>query len=44
MRYYPMYFDWTYLLVIVGIVLSMIASSKVKNTFVQYSKVSDRSL
>lgn len=39
MRYYPMYFDWTYLLVIVGIVLSMIASSKVKNTFVQYSKV-----
>jgi Zn-dependent membrane protease YugP len=34
-----MYFDWTYLLVIVGIVLSMIASSKVKNTFVQYSKV-----
>ena len=39
MRYYPMYFDWTYLLVIVGIVLSMIASSRVKNTFVQYSKV-----
>ncbi len=39
MRYYPMYFDWTYLLVIVGIVLSMIASSKVKNTFMQYSKV-----
>lgn len=39
MRYYPMYFDWTYLLVIVGIVLSMLASSKVKNTFAQYSKV-----
>ena len=39
MRYYPMYFDWTYLLVIVGIVLSMIASSRVKNTFEQYSKV-----
>ncbi len=39
MRYYPMYFDWTYLLVIVGIVLSMIASSRVKNTFAQYSKV-----
>jgi Zn-dependent membrane protease YugP len=34
-----MYFDWTYLLVIVGIVLSMIASSRVKNTFEQYSKV-----
>ena len=39
MGYYPMYFDWTYLLVIVGIVLSMIASSRVKNTFEQYSKV-----
>ena len=39
MRYYPMYFDWTYLLVIVGIILSMVASSRVKNTFAQYSKV-----
>ena len=39
MGYYPMFFDWTYLLVIVGIILSMIASSKVKSTFEQYSRV-----
>ena len=39
MGYYPMYFDWTYLLVIVGIILSMVASSRVKSTFEQYSKV-----
>lgn len=39
MGYYPMYFDPTYLLVIVGIILSMLASAKVKNTFAQYSRV-----
>lgn len=32
-------FDWTYLLVIAGLVLSMIASSNVKSTFQKYAKV-----
>lgn len=34
-----MYFDWTYLLVIVGVVLSMWASAGVKSTYSKYSKV-----
>lgn len=33
------YFDWTYLLVIAGLILSMIASARVKSTFAQYSGV-----
>lgn len=39
--YYPMYyyFDPTYLLVLVGVVLSLIASGMVKSTFSKYSKV-----
>lgn len=32
-------FDWTYLLVIAGLVLSMIASGRVKSTYAQYAKV-----
>lgn len=36
---YRYMFDWTYLLVIVGLVLSMIASSNVKSTFQKYAKV-----
>jgi len=31
--------DWTYILVIIGGLLSMIASSNVKNTFAKYAKV-----
>ena len=31
--------DWTYILVIIGAVLSMIASAKVKSTFNKYAKV-----
>jgi hypothetical protein len=37
--YYPMYFDPTYLLVIIGVILSMAASAKVKSTFARYSRV-----
>ncbi|MDO4323436.1 MAG: zinc metallopeptidase [Lachnospiraceae bacterium] len=33
------YFDWTYLLVIAGLLLSMVASANVKGTFNKYSRV-----
>ena len=36
---YGYHFDWTYLLVIAGLVLSMIASANVKGTFARYSGV-----
>lgn len=36
---YPMFFDPTYILVIIGIVLSLGASAKVKSTFAKYSRV-----
>ncbi len=39
MGYYPMFFDPTYILVIVGVVVSLIASSRVKSTFAEYSRV-----
>ena len=32
------YFDPTYFLVIIGMVLSLLASAKVKSTFARYSK------
>ena len=34
-----MYFDWTYLLVIAGLALSLLASAKVKSTYSKYAKV-----
>lgn len=34
-----MYFDWTYLLVLVGMGLSLLASAKVKSTYAKYEKV-----
>lgn len=37
--YYPMFFDPTYLLVIIGVILSMAASAKVNGTFNKYSRV-----
>ncbi|HKL79652.1 MAG TPA: zinc metallopeptidase [Mobilitalea sp.] len=40
--FYP-YFDSTYFLVIIGIVLSLAASAKVKSTFAKYSRVSSMS-
>ena len=36
---YGYYFDWTYLLVLVGAVLSLIASARVQSTFNKYAKV-----
>ena len=37
--YFPMYYDSTYLLVLIGVVLSLLAQSKVKNTFSKYSRI-----
>ena len=36
---YGFYYDWTYILVLIGVVLSMLASSQVKGTFAKYSRV-----
>jgi Zn-dependent membrane protease YugP len=36
---YGYYFDPTYVLVLIGVVLSLLASAKVKSTFAKYSKV-----
>lgn len=33
------YFDWTYILVIIGMMLSLVASARVKGTFAKYSRV-----
>ena len=38
-----MYFDWTYLLVLAGLVLSLLAQGKVKSTFAKYSRIRSRS-
>ena len=41
--YYPrFYFDWTYILVLIGVVLSLWASARVKTAFARYSSVSTR--
>ena len=37
--YYPMYYDVTYLLVLIGVVLCLLASAKMNSTFKRYSKV-----
>ena len=37
--YYPMYYDPTYILVLIGVVLSLLASAKVKSTFNKYARV-----
>lgn len=42
MFYYPMFFDRTYLLVILGVVICLAASAKVKSTFAKYSYVKNR--
>lgn len=39
MMFYPMYFDPTYFLVLIGVVLSLLASGRVKSTFSKYSNV-----
>lgn len=40
---YGFYFDWTYILVIIGLVITMVAQSKVKSTFARYAKVTNHS-
>ena len=42
MPYYGFY-DWTYFLVLIGAVISMIASSKVKSTYAKYGQVRSHS-
>ena len=39
--YYPMYFDPTYFLVLIGVVLSMLASARVNSTYAKYARVSN---
>ena len=41
MPYYGFY-DWTYLLILAGAILSLIASSKVKTTYAKFGKVASR--
>lgn len=41
--YYPMFFDATYILVLIGVVICMIASAKMNATFNRYSKVRSHS-
>lgn len=41
--YYPMYFDSTYLLVLIGVVICLAASSRMKSTFHRYSGVRNHS-
>ena len=40
--YYPMYFDPTYLLVLVGVVVCMLASARVNSTYAKYDRVRNR--
>lgn len=40
--YYPMYLDATYILVLIGVVICMIASAKMNATFNRYSRVRSR--
>ena len=39
MFYYPMYFDPTYMLVLAGVVICLLASARVNSTFRKYSKM-----
>lgn len=41
--YYPMYFDPTYILVLAGVIICLLASSKMKSTFHRYSGVRNHS-
>ncbi len=36
---YYYYFDWTYLLILIGVALSLLASAKVRSTYAKYSRV-----
>jgi hypothetical protein len=37
------YFDWTYILVLIGVVITMIAQSKMRSTYAKYQKVRSHS-
>lgn len=37
--YYPMYYDPTYILILIGVVVSLLASSRVKSTYAKYNRV-----
>ncbi|MBQ8858109.1 MAG: zinc metallopeptidase [Lachnospiraceae bacterium] len=39
MPYYGYYFDWTYFLILIGAIISAVASSKVKSTYAKYGRV-----
>lgn len=41
--YYPMFFEPTYMLVILGVLICLLASSKMKSTFNKYSRVRNHS-
>ena len=41
--YYPMYFDPTYMLVLIGVVICLAASAKRRSTFSRYSRIRNRS-
>ena len=41
--YYPMYFDPTYFLVLIGVLICLAASAKMKSTFNRYSRVRSHS-
>lgn len=41
--YYGFYYDWTYILVLIGAVISMIASARVNSTFNRYAHERSRS-
>jgi len=40
--YYPFYFDSTYFLVLIGVVICLWASSRVKSTYAKYNKVANQ--
>lgn len=37
--YYPMYYDPTYVLILIGMMLSIVASARVKSTYAKYNRV-----
>ncbi len=41
--YYPMYFDPTYMLVLIGVVICLAASAKMRSTFSRYSRIRNHS-
>lgn len=41
--YYPLYFDPTYILVLIGVIICMVASAKMNSTFNRYSRVRNHS-